>query len=91
MARPGDRIYRSPIAPCTGKPRPAGGQWARPIHAIGLYSTEAAAIEALSLTGFGRIMADAARPAKELAMALAGEPGPAIEMLRVRRAGAADV
>jgi len=58
------------------------------IHALGLYSTDAAALEAMSLTGFGRIMADAARPAAELAAAL-GTSGPGAAR-RIRRASPED-
>jgi GNAT superfamily N-acetyltransferase len=42
-----------------------------PIHSVAAYSTDAAALEALSLTGFGRIVMDAARPTDELARELA--------------------
>jgi GNAT superfamily N-acetyltransferase len=42
------------------------------VHAACAYSTDAAACEALSLTGFGRIVMDAARPTAELASELAG-------------------
>jgi len=42
-----------------------------PIHAACAYATDEAAIEALSLTGFGRIVMDAARPAAELKRDLA--------------------
>lgn len=37
------------------------------IHALSLYSSEAGALETLSLTGFGRIVMDAARPAGDIA------------------------
>ncbi len=41
------------------------------IHAAGAYATDLAANEALCLTGFGRIVMDAARPTAELAAELA--------------------
>jgi GNAT superfamily N-acetyltransferase len=44
-----------------------------PIHSVAAYSTDAAALEALSLSGFGRIVMDAARPTEELALELARE------------------
>jgi GNAT superfamily N-acetyltransferase len=49
----------------------AGGA---PIHSAAAYSTDAAGLEALSLTGFGRIVMDAARPTAELARDLAAAP-----------------
>jgi GNAT superfamily N-acetyltransferase len=48
------------------------------IHSVAAYATDTAAIEALSLTGFGRIVMDAARPTAELAADMAATPrGPA--------------
>jgi ribosomal protein S18 acetylase RimI-like enzyme len=49
------------------------------IHAVSAYATDSAALEALSMTGFGRIVLDAARPAAELsppAASHAADPAP---------------
>lgn len=57
------------------------------IHAAALYATEDEAMRAFSMTGFGRVVMDAARPAADLLAELAPEGG--AEYL-VRRAGEAD-
>lgn len=43
------------------------------IHCFALYSAETAALQAMHLTGFGRIVMDAARPTSELADELRGQ------------------
>jgi GNAT superfamily N-acetyltransferase len=58
------------------------------IHAVSLYAQEAEALEAFSLTGFGRIVMDAARPTEELIRGLGGTRPPA--GYAARRAGASD-
>lgn len=40
------------------------------IHAVSAYATDSPCLEALAMTGFGRIMMDASRPAAELSAAL---------------------
>lgn len=57
------------------------------IHAAGTYANEAAVSEALSLTGFGRIVADLARPRSDLEADLALVPQARVD---VRFAGPAD-
>ena len=57
------------------------------IHAVSLYATEQAALEAFSATGFGRIMLDAARPTLQLRQELGGETARGCS---VRRAVPAD-
>jgi len=58
------------------------------IHAFSLYGSEKEALEAFSLTGFGRIVLDAARPTEELIREL-GKAEPAAGCA-IRRAGASD-
>lgn len=58
------------------------------IHALGVRASEADAIEALSLCGFGRIMVDAAAPTSQVAARTAGHPAPAD--VSIRRAVADD-
>ncbi len=58
------------------------------IHALGAAASDAPALEALSLCGFGRIMVDAAAPTSEVAARVAGHPAPA--GLSIRRAAAHD-
>lgn len=72
------------------------------LHAASAYATDSAALEALSLTGFGRIVLDAAVEANELFRDLSQELSPAIalaeqersspqvEAIAVRRATRAD-
>ncbi len=60
------------------------------IHAIALYSTEREALESLSLTGFGRIVMDAAAPTDRV-LAATAEPDPRTCGVSVRAAGLADV
>jgi GNAT superfamily N-acetyltransferase len=60
------------------------------LHALSLYSSEPHALEALSLTGFGRIVMDAARPTKEIAAALDARPSPIHADVGIRVAGKAD-
>jgi len=57
------------------------------IHAAALYATDHEALRAFSMTGFGRVMMDAARPVADLLAELAPEAGPGC---RVRRAAEAD-
>jgi GNAT superfamily N-acetyltransferase len=55
--------------------REIASEWIRMgarLHALSVYSSEANALEALSLTGFGRITLDAARPTGEIAALLDG-------------------
>jgi GNAT superfamily N-acetyltransferase len=47
------------------------------IHAVGAYANDATAMEALSMTGFGRIVLDAARPAADLAASASATAAPA--------------
>jgi ribosomal protein S18 acetylase RimI-like enzyme len=66
------------------------------IHAVSAYSTDSAALEALSLTGFGRIVMDAAAEATGLSRELAhsssarGRRSAPSEAIAVRRATPAD-
>jgi GNAT superfamily N-acetyltransferase len=53
-----------------------------PLHSIMVYASEAGALEALSLTGFGRIVMDAAAPAADLAALTEGGASAAGIMFR---------
>jgi GNAT superfamily N-acetyltransferase len=57
-----------------------------PIHAFSFYASAAPAVEAMGLTGFGRIAMDAACPTADLLQTLAAAGGPAA----IRRATADD-
>jgi GNAT superfamily N-acetyltransferase len=59
-----------------------------PIHCVALHPSEPEAMEALSLTGFGRIVLDAAVPSAELADALPRRESPS--GITLRRAGPED-
>jgi Acetyltransferase (GNAT) family. len=59
------------------------------IHAACAYASDSTALEAFSMTGFGRIMMDAARPASELVDALR-DIVPLSRSLALRRAEASD-
>lgn len=58
------------------------------LHALSLLSGQDAALEALSLLGFGRIVMDAAAPTRSILEKAGKDPG--VEGFSVRRAGPAD-
>jgi len=59
------------------------------VHAAATYASEPGVLEALSLTGFGRIVADLSRPCSDLETDLA--LGKSIDSVAVHRASSADV
>jgi GNAT superfamily N-acetyltransferase len=60
------------------------------IHSVSVYASEPIPLEAFSLTGFGRIVMDAARPTGELLLELEGSEPESVKGLRIRVAEPSD-